>query len=89
MTQSHHPSPSERIKIAERLGQVKAYGEPRRVWVEDGHVFVEGHEGTVVSMTPEVAIQVGRLLSNAGSESLVNKVMGLVGDPEISAPLPR
>ena len=55
---------------AERLAKVEAYGKPRRVWVEDGHVFVEGHDGAVVSMTPEVAIELGRLIGNAGAESL-------------------
>lgn len=61
--------------IAERLARVEAYGKPRRVWVDDGHVFIEGHDGVVVSMTPEVAIELGRLIGNAGADSLVNKVM--------------
>ncbi|MGY4396774.1 stage III sporulation protein SpoIIIAA [Sphingomonas sp. UYAg733] len=79
MTEADHPSPAERTEIAARLRQVEAYGRPRRVWVDDGHVFVEGHDGTVVSMTPEVAIELGRLVGNAGAESLVNKVMDLSG----------
>lgn len=66
---------AERHTFAERLSRVEPYGRPRRVWVDDGHVFVEGHNGTVVSMIPEVAIELGRLLGNAGSESLVNKIM--------------
>jgi len=72
---SSPPSAGERLNIAARLAKVEPYGKPRRVWVEDGHVFVEGHDGTVVSMTPEVAIELGRLISNAGADSLVNKVM--------------
>ena len=77
------PSAAERLKIAERLGKVEAYGKPRRVWVDDGHVFVEGHDGTVVSMTPDVAIELGRSISNAGAESLVNRVMDRSGVTEI------
>jgi hypothetical protein len=59
----------------ERLARAEVYGKPRRVWVDDGHVFVEGHDGVVVSMTPEVAIELGRLIGNAGADSLVNKVL--------------
>lgn len=51
------------------------YEHPRRVWVEDGHVFVEGHDGTMLVMTPDVAIAMGRMLGEAGAESLINKVM--------------
>lgn len=51
------------------------YGEPRRVWVEDGHVYVEGHDGALLTMTPEVAISLGRKLEAAGTESFINKVM--------------
>ena len=75
MTEIHDTSPAAREKFAKRLAQVEAYGRPRRVWVEDGHVFVEGHDGVVVSMTPEVAIELARLIGNAGADSLVNKVM--------------
>ncbi len=52
-----------------------AYDHPRRVWVEDGHVFVEAHDGGTLTMTPDVAIAMGRLLGEAGAESLINKVM--------------
>lgn len=83
MTNPGSPSEAERLKIAERLGNVEAYGRPRRVWVDDGHVFVEGHDGTVVSMTPDVAIELGRLISNAGAESLLNRVMDQGGGTEI------
>lgn len=70
------PSTSvEREQQAERLSHVEPYGKPRKVWVDDGHVFVEGHDGVTVSMTPEVAIEMSRLLGQAGSESLINKVM--------------
>lgn len=75
MPDNESPSPAERLRIASRLAKVEPYGKPRQVWVDDGHVFVEGHDGTVVSMTPEVAIELGRLISNAGADSLVNKVM--------------
>ena len=77
MSETGSLSPAERLKIAERLAAVEPYGRPRRVWVDDGHVFVEGHDGAIVSMTPEVAIELGRLIGNAGAESLVNKVMDL------------
>lgn len=68
-------SPDQRAEIAERLSRVEPYGKPRRVWVDDGHVFVEGHDGTIVSMTPEVALELSRLIGEAGAESLVHKVM--------------
>jgi hypothetical protein len=51
------------------------YGTPRRVWVDDGRVFVEGHDGAVLTMTPEVAIALGRMLESAGTESFINKVL--------------
>ena len=51
------------------------YGAPRRVWVEDGHVFAEGYDGAILVMTPEVAIAFGRKLESAGTESFINKVM--------------
>jgi hypothetical protein len=62
------------------------YDTPRRVWVEDGHVFVEGHDGALLAMTPEVAIALGRKLENAGTESFINKVMD--GDA-MASDLPR
>jgi hypothetical protein len=46
------------IAMAETLH----YGTPRRVWVDDGRVFVEGYDGAVLTMTPEVAIALGRML---------------------------
>lgn len=51
------------------------YLKPRRIWVEDGHVFIEGHDGATLMMTPEVAIELSRLLGEAGTESLINKVL--------------
>ncbi len=51
------------------------YKAPRRVWVEDGHVFAEGYDGSILAMTPEVAIAFGRKLESAGTESFINKVM--------------
>lgn len=85
MTQPTTITPDERLKIADRLNQVQAYGKPRRVWVDDGHVFVEGHDGTIVSMTPEVALELGRLISEAGGHSLVNKVLDRGGVVEFGA----
>jgi hypothetical protein len=67
-------TPSEKVEVATNLANAKAYGNPRRVWVEDGHVFVEGHDGDIITMTPEIAITMGRLLSNAGADALVNNV---------------
>jgi hypothetical protein len=75
VSQNHPPSPTQRRQTAERLARVQAYGKPRRVWVDDGHVFVEEHDGTVVSMTPEVAIEFGRSIARAGADSLANQVM--------------
>lgn len=51
------------------------YDEPKRVWVDNGHVLVEGRDGTVLMMTPEVALHLSRKLGAAGGESLINKVM--------------
>ncbi len=82
---SHAPlSEAERQRVAERLKHTESYGKPRRVWVDDGHVFVEGHDGTVVSMTPEVAIELGRLISDAGAESLVNRITDPQGAVAVS-----
>lgn len=55
------------------------YGGTRRVWVDDGHVFIEGHDGTVLKAKPEVAIEMGRLISQAGAESYINEIMGRSG----------
>lgn len=62
-------------QIIKHLADAKKYGDPRHVWVEDGHVFVEGHDGEIVSMTPAVAIKMGRILGEAGAASLINNVM--------------
>ena len=45
------------------------------MWVEDGYVYVEGHNGVTFVMTPEVAIAMGRFLSEAGAKSSVDKLM--------------
>jgi hypothetical protein len=66
---------SEKQEAAENLARSIHYGDPRKVWVEDGHVFVEGLDGVIVSMVPAVAIKMGRLLSEAGAASLINQVM--------------
>ncbi|WP_085808436.1 hypothetical protein [Sphingomonas sp. TZW2008] len=65
----------EQQELAVRLARSKEYGSPRRVWVEDGHVFVEGHDGEIMSMMPDVAIKMGRMLEEAGTDSLINRVM--------------
>jgi hypothetical protein len=66
---------AQKATDAEHLFTVEAYGSPRKVWIEDGHVFVESYDGKVVSMTPEVAIKLGRTISEAGTDSLINRVM--------------
>jgi hypothetical protein len=66
---------AEQQEAAENLARAIKYGEPRKVWVEDGHVFIEGHDGVIVSMLPAVAIKMGRLLGEAGAASLINQVM--------------
>ncbi len=68
-------TPDEHKKLVTHLAQAKRYGSPRRVWVEDGHVFIEGYDGDVIWMTPEVAIAMGRMLSEAGTDALINRVM--------------
>ncbi|MGU3389448.1 hypothetical protein [Sphingomonas sp. M1A8_2b] len=68
-------SSDEIDQVTSNLARSKKYGDPRQVWVEDGHVFVEGHDGEVVSMTPAVAIKMGRMLGEAGAASLINTVM--------------
>ncbi len=68
-------TPAEQEQAVRNLAQSIHYGDPRKVWVEDGHVFVEGHDGVIVSMAPAVAIKMGRLLGEAGAASLINKVM--------------
>jgi hypothetical protein len=68
-------TPEERQAQKANLTNAEPYGPPRKVWVEDGHVFIEGHDGKTLSMTPEVAIELSRTLGEAGSESLVNKIM--------------
>lgn len=66
---------AEQLQLIENLAQSIHYGDPRKVWVEGSHVFVEGHNGKTVSMSPAVPIKLGRLLSEAGAASLINKVM--------------
>jgi len=51
------------------------YARARRIWVQDDHVFVETHRGTIFTMTPEVAIEFGRLVSSAGADALINRVI--------------
>lgn len=58
------------------------YGPPRKVRVEDGHVLIEALDGTVAVMEPEVAIEMSRLVGNAGAKSLINKVVEDDGDLE-------
>jgi len=79
-------SPADRARIADHVAQTEAYVGPPRVWVEDGHVFVQAHDGSVVNMTPEIAIELGRMISNAGADSLVNKVRDDVAAPDPDEP---
>jgi len=39
---------AERRLAADNLAQSTEYREPRKVWVEDAHVFVESHDGNCV-----------------------------------------
>ena len=71
----HLLTSAERGEVAENLAGSKEYGDPRQVWVEDGHVFLESHDGEIVSMSPAVAIKMGRMLGEAGAASLINRVM--------------
>jgi hypothetical protein len=57
------------------------------VWVEDGHVFVEGHDGKILSMIPEVAIEMGRLVSQAVADSLIIKVLDRAAQAAEGRPL--
>lgn len=66
---------AEKKEHALRMAGIEPYGSPRHVWVEDGHVLVESYDGKVVSMTPEVAINLGRMIGEAGTESLINRVL--------------
>ena len=75
MAQFALPTSREVKKRAQRLAQVKPYGRPRKVWVDDGHVFFEAYDGQVFSMTPEVAIDVSRVVGQAGTDALVNKIL--------------
>lgn len=52
--------------------------QPRRVRVDDGHVMIEGHDGAILTMTPDVAIHPGRLLSETGTGSPIDKVVDRV-----------
>lgn len=77
LSYSGEPASSQGSGMLEALH----YGAPRRVWVQDGHVYVEGHDGALLTMTPEVAIALGRKLESAGTESFINKVMDGKGSP--------
>ena len=68
-------TPSERSEAAANLAAAKEYGSPRRVWVEDGHVFVEAFDGDIISMLPAVAISMGQLLSEAGADATINRIV--------------
>jgi hypothetical protein len=72
MSFQHPISPQQRSDIADRLEHSERYNTPKRIWADDGHVFVETHEGKVLSMTPEVAIDLGRRISEAGAHSMVS-----------------
>lgn len=53
----------EKAEHALRIAGIEPYGSTRKVWVEDGHVLVESYDAKIVSMTPEVAIDLGRTIS--------------------------
>ena len=58
------------------MAEPTRYESPNRVWVADGHVLLESHNGDTIIMTPEVALELSRILGAAGSDALVNKVTG-------------
>ena len=66
---------SEKVKLIENLNRAKVYGRPRKAWAEDGHLLIEGHDGDLISMMPEVAIYMGQMLSEIGTDALINKVI--------------
>ncbi|WP_161989048.1 hypothetical protein [Sphingomonas glacialis] len=66
---------AEKAQHAQRGDRIEPYGSPRKVLVEDGHVLVEGYDGNFVNVTPDVAIDLGRTISEAGTETIINKVM--------------
>jgi hypothetical protein len=71
-------STTERVDppgIAQNSVDAEPYGKPRRVWVEGKHVFLEAHDGKVFCMTPEVAIEVSRVVGQAGTDALVNRIL--------------
>lgn len=68
-------TPAEQHQLSINLAGARRYKKPRRMWVEDGHVFVEDYDGEILSMTPEVAIEMGRMLADFGTESLINRIM--------------
>lgn len=82
MKSSNQAPHSTNVVLTKRAAQAEAYGKPRDVWVEDGHVFVESYDGNVVRMIPEVAIELGRLIADAGADSLVNKVVDQAEDSD-------
>jgi hypothetical protein len=49
--------------------------DSKRVWVDDGHVFLEDINGITFTMIPEVALRISRSLGSAGGDSLINKIM--------------
>lgn len=82
MKSSDQISAPTTVILSKRAAQAEAYGKPRDVWVEDGHVFVESYDGKIVRMIPEVAIELGRIISDAGADSLVNKFMDRIEDSD-------
>ena len=66
---------SEKLALSKDLDRAKLYGYPQKCWAEDGHVFIEWHDGDIISMTPEVALYVGRMLSEVGTDALIHKVI--------------
>jgi hypothetical protein len=65
------------------------YGWPRRVWVDDGHVFLESSERSLHRMTPEVALELGSLMTAAGGHSMVNKLLDRDSVTEFTASAAR
>jgi hypothetical protein len=66
---------SEKLALIKNPDRAKLCEYPRKVWAEDGHLFIEGHDGYIILMKPEVALYVGRMLAEVGTDALINKVI--------------
>lgn len=49
---------------------------PRRIYVEGTRVYADMPDGRLLVMNPEVAVALGKLFSDAGTEALIAKFSG-------------